>query len=96
MPEQKKDAPKQEKHPKEKHEEKKKIAEEHKPSPKKEAQKEQAPAPVPDSPAAKKKKINKMTLAEIETKLEELKKSRGGLTSKYAQQLGHRKNTLKS
>lgn len=49
-------------------------------------------------PAAppKKKKINKMTLAEIDAKLEYVKEKMGGLNSKYAQQLLQRKKTLTS
>lgn len=40
------------------------------------------------------KKINKMTLPEINTKLEEIKGSMGGHTSRYARQLGRRKSVL--
>lgn len=47
-----------------------------------------------ESPAPVKKKINKMTLAEIETKLKEIKETMGGWDSKYAQQLRKRKNLL--
>ncbi len=44
--------------------------------------------------AAKNKKINKLSAAEIETKLTELRTSQGGLKSVYAQMLLKRKNTL--
>jgi len=40
------------------------------------------------------KKINKMTLSEINTKLEEIKGSMGGHTSRYARQLVLRKSAL--
>ena len=42
------------------------------------------------------KKINKMTLPEINKKLEEIKGSMGGHASRYARQLTHRKNALSS
>jgi hypothetical protein len=66
--------------------------------PKKPAEVEKPPKPEkPEAaPPAKKKKINKMTLAEIETKLEEVKIKMGGLDSKYAQHLILRKNYLNS
>ncbi len=44
--------------------------------------------------AAKNKKVNKMTAADIETKLAELKSAQGGLQSKYAQTLARRKKAL--
>ncbi len=44
--------------------------------------------------AAKNKKINKMTAADIETKLNELRTAQGGLKSEYAQMLLKRKKTL--
>lgn len=44
--------------------------------------------------AAKNKKINKMTAADIETKLNELSTAQGGLKSDYAQMLLKRKKTL--
>jgi hypothetical protein len=40
------------------------------------------------------KKINKMTLPEINTKLEEIKGSMGGHASRYARQLIRRKTAL--
>jgi hypothetical protein len=43
-----------------------------------------------------KKKINQMTLNEIETKMKELEETQGGLSSKYAKHLIARKNSLKS
>jgi len=44
--------------------------------------------------AAKNKKINKLSLAEIDLKLNELKTSQGGLQSRYARQLQLRKKAL--
>jgi hypothetical protein len=44
--------------------------------------------------ASKSKKINKMSLAEVEAKLEDIKGKQGGLRSKYARQLLHKKNLL--
>lgn len=59
--------------------------------------KEEKPEPEKaEAPGPKKKKINKMTLAEVEAKLEEVKSAMGGLNSKYAQQLILRKEHLKS
>jgi len=40
------------------------------------------------------KKINKMTLVEIDAKLNEIKSTQGGLRSRYAKQLFLRKKTL--
>jgi len=42
------------------------------------------------------KKINKMTPAEIDVKLNELKTAQGGLKSRYARQLLQRKKALGS
>ncbi|MBC7361130.1 MAG: hypothetical protein H5U06_02425 [Candidatus Aminicenantes bacterium] len=42
----------------------------------------------------KRKKINRLTLAEIEAQLEEIKKTQGGWHSKYAQHLLARKKAL--
>jgi len=53
---------------------------------------EEVPTPTP----TKKKKINKMTLAEIEAKLNDIKKKLGGLDSKYAKHLLKRKEFLLS
>jgi hypothetical protein len=44
----------------------------------------------------KTKKINGMTLKEIEAKLAEVKEKQGGMTSKYAKQLLLRKKVLSS
>jgi len=44
----------------------------------------------------KKKKINEMTIQEIEAKLAEVKEKQGGLVSKYARQLLLRKKSLSS
>ncbi|MFO7865641.1 MAG: hypothetical protein R6V02_02355 [Candidatus Aminicenantes bacterium] len=50
-----------------------------------------------DKPAASvKKKINKLSLSEIEAKLKEIKKTMGGWDSKYAQHLQERKKILSS
>lgn len=46
--------------------------------------------------AARGKKINKMSLAEVEKQLEKIKSSQGGLTSRYAKQLRRRKDSLLS
>ncbi|MCK4758910.1 MAG: hypothetical protein KAT69_02630, partial [Candidatus Aminicenantes bacterium] len=50
----------------------------------------------PPAAPSKKKKINKMTMDEIEKKLEEVKSAMGGLDSKYARHLSRRKEFLKS
>jgi hypothetical protein len=42
------------------------------------------------------KKINKLTLAEVEKQLQEIKISQGGHTSRYAKVLQRRKNNLLS
>ena len=55
----------------------------------------QADAQAPADSTPKKKKINEMTLAEIEAKLAEVKEKQGGLASKYAHQLALRKKALK-
>jgi len=47
----------------------------------------------PASPP-KKKKVNRMTLEEIEAKLKEVKEKMGGHESKYAQELLKRKRSL--
>ena len=54
------------------------------------------PADAAAPSSHKNKKINKMTLAEIEEKLNEMKGTMGSLKSKYAQQLIQRKNILSS
>ncbi|OGD20412.1 MAG: hypothetical protein A2W03_01690 [Candidatus Aminicenantes bacterium RBG_16_63_16] len=46
--------------------------------------------------AARGKKINKMTLAEVEKQLQEIKSSQGGYTSRYAKELRRRKSILQS
>jgi hypothetical protein len=50
----------------------------------------------PEEKAKRNKKINQMTLAEIEKKLEELKGSMGDYSSRYARELLRRKEILKS
>ncbi len=45
---------------------------------------------------AKNKKINKMSLAEIEAKLEEIKGTMGGYSSRYARELLRRREILRS
>jgi hypothetical protein len=42
----------------------------------------------------KKKKINRLTLAEVENQLEEIKKTQGGWQSRYARHLQARKKAL--
>lgn len=64
---------------------------------KKEAPKPQAAAEAPseaEKSGPANKKINKMTLAEVEAKLNEIKSSQGGLRSRYARQLVGRKKIL--
>jgi hypothetical protein len=46
--------------------------------------------------AKKSKKLNRLTLAEIETKLEEVKSAQGGLSSRYAKELLRRRDILRS
>lgn len=68
-----------------------------KPEAEKAAKKEEtAPEGVEASPSKSSKKINKMTLEEVEAKLEDVKTTQGGLSSKYAQQLLRRKGYLSS
>lgn len=53
----------------------------------------------PDQPqekAARSRKINKLSLAEIEKRLDDIKSSQGGLTSRYAKELQRRKSRLLS
>ncbi len=75
-------------------EEKKEKAESQKP--KKEAPKEEAAAPAAGNAEKKNKKVNQLTLAEIEAKLSEIKQAQGGLASSYARHLIRRKKTLGS
>jgi hypothetical protein len=42
------------------------------------------------------KKMNKLTLAEIEKKLEEVKSAQGGFSSRYAKELLRRQEILRS
>lgn len=42
------------------------------------------------------KKINRLTLAEVEKKLEEVKSAQGGYSSRYAQNLLRRREVLRS
>jgi len=46
--------------------------------------------------AEKNKKINKMTLVEIDKAIESTKQNQGGLTSKYGQELIKRREILSS
>jgi hypothetical protein len=46
--------------------------------------------------AAGNKKINAMTIKDLEAKLAEVREKQGGITSKYAQQLLLRKKSLTS
>ena len=52
--------------------------------------------PAVEESTPRKKKINEMTLMEIEAKLAEVKEKQGGLTSKYTKQLLLRKKALSS
>lgn len=52
------------------------------------------PAEQPKTDSKRSKKINLMTLPELEKKLEEVKVKMGGLSSGYAQQLLKRKEQL--
>ena len=53
--------------------------------------------PAKEEPAAPiKKKVNKMTLAEVKTKLKQVSEDQGGLESKYAHALLERKSYLES
>jgi len=52
-------------------------------------------AGTPEAPAGN-KKINEMTLKELDAKLAEVQEKQGGLTSKYARQLLRRKKVLAS
>jgi len=54
----------------------------------------QAPAPAQSESGPKKKKINELSLAEIEARLAECQEKQGGLLSKYARQLVARKRAL--
>ena len=47
-----------------------------------------------EAQAEKKKKINRLTLKELEKKIEHVQQKMGGLTSAYAQQLLRRKEQL--
>ncbi|MBN1406102.1 MAG: hypothetical protein JW946_06250 [Candidatus Omnitrophica bacterium] len=59
------------------------------------AQQPAAPAQQPAAAAAKKnKKINEMTLAELDKKIEDVKVKMGNLTSKYALELLKRKKEI--
>jgi hypothetical protein len=54
-------------------------------------------APSPDSApesSSRRRKINELTLQEIEAKIAECRDKQGGLTSKYARQLLLRKSVL--
>lgn len=59
-----------------------------------------AAAAAPAAPAAesapRKKKMNELSAAEIETRLADCREKQGGLVSKYARQLLARKKTLGS
>jgi hypothetical protein len=73
------------------------MAEEKKAGKEKTPAKPDAPARAdsgPESAEKRKKKINEMTLKEIEDKLAEVKAAQGGLSSRYARQLLARKKSL--
>lgn len=57
------------------------------------AESEAAPA---DPKPPRKKKINQMTLAEVDAKLKQVQEQQGGLESKYARHLQKRKQVLTS
>jgi hypothetical protein len=50
----------------------------------------------PQEKAKKSKKLNKLTLAEVEKKIEDVKNTQGGFSSRYARELRHRKDILRS
>lgn len=60
------------------------------------AKAEQAPAAEDQKKEGHNPKVNKMTLAQIEKKIEEVQSSQGGLMSRYAKQLLRRRDLLKS
>ncbi len=60
------------------------------------AKAEPAPAAEAQKKADRNPKVNKMTLAEVEKKIEEVKSGQGGLLSRYAKQLIRRRDLLKS
>ncbi len=66
---------------------------------KKEAEKKapEKPAPAEEKveSASKRKKINRLTLAEIEAKIEQLKATPGGMQTRYAHHLTSRESRLK-
>jgi len=73
---------------KEKEEKKEKVEED------KKTEGKPSKTPVESAKAKRKKKINQFTLKEINQKIEEVKEKMGGLNSKYAKQLLHRKEIL--
>lgn len=52
------------------------------------------PGQTPTEKKKKNKKVNEMTLEEIESKLQEVQQTQGGLTSLYARHLLRRKEIL--
>ena len=60
------------------------------------AKAEPAPAAEGQKKESHNPKVNKMTLAQIEKKIEEVQSSQGGLMSRYAKQLLRRRDLLKS
>jgi hypothetical protein len=56
---------------------------------------EEKPDQAQDKPK-RGKKINRMSVAEIEKALEGLKSTQGGLSSRYARELIRRRDTLKA
>ncbi len=58
--------------------------------------KTEAPAAAAGESAPRKKKVNELSLAEVEARLAECKEKQGDLGSKYARQLLARKKTLTS
>lgn len=93
MTEEKKEEKKEEKQPESKSGKEGKKEEETKPEPKetKETKETKDQPPQKEMP---KKKVNKMTLEEIEIKLKEVEEKMGGLDSLYAKHLLRRKELL--
>ena len=53
-----------------------------------------APAPAEAPAGSRRRKTRSLTLAEIEEKIAHVKEKQGGVTSRYARQLLHRKKNL--
>jgi hypothetical protein len=66
-----------------------------KPAEPKKAEAAAAPEKPEGGEAARSKKINKMTLDEVQAKLEDIRSKQGGLRSRYARQLLQKRDLLK-